>query len=186
MNKRLALGALSTLSLIAGSAYAAEEDAAAPGWYIGVGAGKSTIKVSEVGFDESDTAYKVFGGFSFNQYFALEAAYLDSGNPSMAIGTASVDASITGLNMSLVGRIPIGDSFALFGKLGYASYKWEVRGRLNGNTLLSEDGSDSDMSYGFGASFTIGKRFVLGAEYEVIDITDLNYSSMMITGAIKF
>lgn len=186
MNKRIALGALSALSLIYGSANAAEEDPAAPGWYLGVGAGKSTIKVSEVGFDESDTAYKVFGGFSFNQYFALEAAYVDSGNPSMAIGTATVDAGITGLNMSLVGRIPIGDSFALFGKLGFASYSWEVNARRNGTILLSEDGSDSDMSYGFGASFTIGKRFVLGAEYEVIDITDLDYSSIMVTGAIKF
>jgi OOP family OmpA-OmpF porin len=186
MNKRIALGALSALSLIYGSANAAEEDPAAPGWYLGVGAGKSTIKVSEVGFDESDTAYKVFGGFSFNQYFALEAAYVDSGNPSMAIGTATVDAGITGLNMSLVGRIPIGDSFALFGKLGFATYSGEVNARRNGTILLSEDGSDSDMSYGFGASFTIGKRFVLGAEYEVIDITDLDYSSIMVTGAIKF
>jgi opacity protein-like surface antigen len=117
----------------------------------------------------------------------LEAAYFDGGNPSMPVGTSSVDAGIKGLNASLVGRIPVGDSFALFGKLGFASYDWEVNARRsNGSILFSEDGSESDMSYGFGASFTIGKRFVLSAEYEAIDITDLDYSTLMVTGAIKF
>ena len=186
MNKRIALGVLSALGLIAGSANAAEEEVAESGWYLGVGAGKSTIAIDDAGFDESDTAYKIFGGYSFNKNFGLEAAYLDSGNPSMPVGTATIDTGITALNFSLVGRIPIGESFALFGKLGFASYEWEVNARRNGSLLASESGSDSDMSYGLGASFTIAQRFVLGLEYEVIDVPDIDYSSLMVTGAYKF
>ena len=47
------------------------------GFYIGAGAGDSRIENSDAGFDESDTAYKIFGGYNIGFIplvdFAVEA-----------------------------------------------------------------------------------------------------------------
>ena len=53
-----------------------------PGFYVGAGIGQATLEADDVGFDADDTAFKVFGGYSFNDYFAVELTYFDGGAPS--------------------------------------------------------------------------------------------------------
>ena len=65
----------------AGSA-AAELD---PGFYVGAGVGQSKIEADDINFDEDDTGFKVFGGYQFNKYFAVELAYIDGGNADKSI-----------------------------------------------------------------------------------------------------
>jgi Outer membrane protein beta-barrel domain len=185
MYKRFALNGLAMIGLLAGASAYAEQ---APGFYVGAGIGDATVEVDDVDFDASDTAFKVFGGYSFNQYFAVELTYFDGGSPSEDFSefgvNGSVEAEIDGLNASMVGRIPVGDSFSLFGKLGFASYDVTATARA-GNVSASEDGSDEDISYGIGAAMGFG-QFEVRAEYEAIDVSGGNFSVLSVSGLYRF
>jgi hypothetical protein len=52
-------------------------NASMPGFYAGVGIGQSSIGIGE--FDDSDRSFKVFGGYTFNDYFAVELGYFGGG-----------------------------------------------------------------------------------------------------------
>jgi OOP family OmpA-OmpF porin len=185
MYKRIALNGLAMLGLLAGATAYAEQ---APGFYAGVGIGEATIEVDDVDFDASDTAFKVFGGYSFNENFAVELTYFDGGSPNENFEFAgiggSVDAEVDGLNASVVGRIPVGDTFSLFAKLGFASYDVKVTARAAGFSE-SADGSDEDISYGLGAALGFGS-FEVRAEYEAIDVSDGSFNVLSVSGLFRF
>ena len=186
MNKRMALNGLALLGLLASTTVLAETQ---PGFYAGASIGQASIEIDDTDFDADDTGFKVFGGYNFNQYFAVEATYFDAGKPdeSFRAGnvTASDEVAIEGVNVSALGRLPLGDVFSLFGKLGFASYDGEASGRVGNQTIVSGSGSDEDLSYGVGGAFNFG-AFELRAEYEAIDISDGNFNFLSIGGVYKF
>jgi len=194
MHKRMALNGLALLGLLASSNVLAEIQ---PGFYAGVGLGTATVELdadpalANFKFDSDDTAFKVFGGYNFNQYFALEAAYFDGGEAEETVirglgGTGTVGIGTTGLIASVLGRLPLGEVFSLYGKLGFASYDVEGKGRVNGNVVIEMDGSDDDVAYGVGAAFNIGTSFELRAEYESISISDGDFTLLTLNGVYRF
>ncbi|MFT3859689.1 MAG: outer membrane beta-barrel protein [Aquabacterium sp.] len=50
--------------------------------YIGGTIGQSKISVDFPGFDETDTGYKIYGGYQINPNFALELGYANFGEAS--------------------------------------------------------------------------------------------------------
>jgi OOP family OmpA-OmpF porin len=96
-----------------------------------------------------------------------------------------VQVELSGLNASSVGRLPLGDAFALFGKIGFASYDAEVSARIGGASA-SEDASDEDLTYGVGGEFRVGQAFGLRAEYEVLDISDADVNLISLGGVFRF
>ncbi|HKE95016.1 MAG TPA: porin family protein [Povalibacter sp.] len=159
------------------------------GFYIGAGVGKTGIQISdeEVGldFDADDTAFKAFAGYQFNRYFAVEMGYFDGGAPSDEIEGIDLSVDTSGLTASVVGMLPIGDVFSLYGKLGMASYDAKVTASFQGFSE-SEKASEDDTLYGVGAMFDIGERFQLRAEYEVINIDDGDFNMLSVNGVYKF
>ena len=186
MYKRLGLSALAALGLMAATAAQADTQ---PGFYAGAGIGSTTIgddDLDDTGFDDSDTGFKVFGGYTFNQNFGVEVSYFDFGEGSAEAGNSSVSVGVTGLAASAVGRLPINDMFAVFGKLGFASYDVDldfsnVPGFGNGH--LSD--SDSDMIYGVGGALSFGGNFEARLEYEALNI-DGDASMISISGLFRF
>lgn len=192
MHKRMALNGLALLGLFASTTVLAEIQ---PGFYAGAGVGKATMELDEdadgFGFDADDTAFKVFGGYNINQYFAVEAAYFDGGKPEETVISlpgvrGTVEVGTTGLIASVLGRVPLGNVFSLYGKLGFASYDAEIKGRVNGDVVAEEDGSDEDVAYGIGGAFNIGSSFELRAEYEAIAISDGDFNVLTVNGLFKF
>jgi OOP family OmpA-OmpF porin len=183
MIKRMALNGLVLAGMFASASALADVQ---PGFYAGAGVGKASIEVDDTDFDADDTAFKVFGGYNFNRNFAVELAYIDGGKPDQRFGPGSVDVSIDGLNLSAVGRVPVNDVFSLFGKIGFASYDGEVNGRIGNTVVVSDDGSDEDLSYGVGASFNIGTSFEVRGEYEAIDVSDGSFTLLSVSGVYKF
>lgn len=180
----LALTLASTLALTAaaGSAHAADA-----GFYAGVSIGRSAVKIDDFGVKASDTAFKLFGGYRFNDYFATELAFIDGGTPSDTPRTSRYEAEISGFNASAMGRFPITESFAVFGKLGFASYDYSLRRISSGGVVTNiEDDSRSDLSYGIGASFTFNSSFSLRAEYEVVDVSDADFALVSVGGTYSF
>jgi OmpA-OmpF porin, OOP family len=183
MRKHIAFNGLALLGLFAGTTALAETQ---PGFYVGAGIGQATLEVDEIGFDADDTAFKVFGGYNFNQNFAVELAYFDAGKPNQDIGVGNLEVALDGINVSAVGRVPLGDVFTLFGKLGYASYDGEITGRIGGQPVSGGDSSDEDLSYGIGGAFNIGPSFELRAEYEAFDVSDGAFNVLSASGLFKF
>ena len=149
------------------------------GFYIGAGAGDSRIENSDAGFDESDTAYKIFGGYNIGFIplvdFAVEASYVDFGKPT----TSGSSIEVTGLNAYGLAGLSFGP-FSIFAKAGALSWDED-------STFGAESSSDSgtDPAYGVGARFAIGS-FAVRAEYELYDLGNTDLGMASISGVFTF
>ncbi len=147
------------------------------GFYIGAGVGDASVNVTD--FDESDSAYKIFGGYNIGFIplvdFAVEASYVDFGNPSTSAG--SVEAS--GVNAFGLAGLSFGP-FGVFAKAGMLS--WYADSTF-GTESSSESGSDP--AYGLGARFAFGS-FAVRAEYEVYDLDSTDVDMVSVSGVYTF
>lgn len=139
--KRISLIIWALLGLV--TTFAVEADA-----YMGLGLGKADYNDSlwSIEDDANDTGWKIFGGYQFNRYFGLEAAWVDLGK--VTFGNASIETK--GLAIDAVGSIPIGPVFAVYGKLG--AFLWDQETRI-GASHDDKTGTDLKWGYGFGARF---------------------------------
>jgi OOP family OmpA-OmpF porin len=124
--------------------------------------------------DDSDTAFGFAGGFQVNQNFAAELAYVDLGDISYsANGTVTdgvdtfdaglgIDQSTSGPVFSLLGIVPIGERFSVFGRVGLAlmSVDGDVSVTIDGVTETDSVSTDrSNLMYGIGGEFSFNRRF---------------------------
>jgi OOP family OmpA-OmpF porin len=190
MGKRLGLSVFAALALTA--AMAAQADVQ-PGFYVGAGFGSTKIDDdgfddAGIDFDDSDTGFKVFGGYSFNQNFAIEASYFDFGEASGSfddfVGPVSFDVGVSGLSASAVGVLPLSDMFSLFGRLGYASYDIDAHASVGGQSGSSSE-SESDLVYGAGAALSLG-QFEARAEFEAINVDGGDANMISLSGLFRF
>jgi OOP family OmpA-OmpF porin len=189
MYKRLGLSALAALALTASMAARADVQ---PGFYMGAGFGSTKIDddgFDGIDFDDSDTGFKVFGGYTFNQYFAVEATYFDFGDAGGSFDdfgdTVDFDVGVSGLAASAVGMLPVSDMFTLFGKIGYASYDVDAHVNIVGVGSGSSSESESDLMYGAGAALSFG-QFEARAEYEMINVDGGDANMISLSGLYRF
>lgn len=145
------------------------------GWYMGGNIGLSTanidrdritqnITTTSYNDDESDLGYKLFGGYQFNKYFALEGGYFNLGKfdyaLSTATGTAEGDIKVMGANLDAVAILPITENFSAFGRVGaiYSRAK-DSFGTTGTISITDTNPKESDFKYKFGA----------GLEYAITD-----------------
>ena len=108
-------------------------------WLVGGGLGTAQARESFDGvrWEPSSTSYGIYGGYQFNDYFALQAGYLDLGSfdDSIVIDGTSINIAgdVDGFTAAAVARVPFGQRFDAHAKLGWysydatASYSAEVR-----------------------------------------------------------
>ena len=167
------------LMLATASAHAADDR----GVFVGIGAGEANIESG--GFDESDTAFKLFGGYSFNKYLAAEFSYIDGGTPHTDDGTTRLEVESTGWVLSALGRLPLGERFALFGRFGWAFYESTATLRAPGGVLIEVD-NDDDLFYGIGAAAQITEAFGVRLEWEALDVSDGSYDILSLSAVVRF
>lgn len=141
--------------------------------YIGASIGQSRIDLDCPGgfsCDETDTGFKVFGGYMFTPNFGAELSYTDFGNAnaSASLGFTRVNVSFDGSAIALFGiaSAPINEQFSVFGKLGIASFDTEVTGAVPGFGSSNESESYTSVAYGIGASFNVARNIAFRAEWE--------------------
>jgi OOP family OmpA-OmpF porin len=85
----------------------------------------STQQTTSLSADNSDRAWRVFGGYQVNRYFGVEAAFFDLGQFSYASSVAPPanggvrgNFKLQGGGIDAVGTLPLGDTFALLGRAG--------------------------------------------------------------------
>jgi hypothetical protein len=184
MNKKLTLaGAM--LVLLAGPALAQRDNdqggGNAEGFYLGGGVGDFSSAVDEINnlddvddvgidFSDSDNATKLYAGWNFNRFFAVQGDFVDFGESSGAV-TSSVrgTSDVQGFAPSVVGTLPVGP-IDLFARVGMMFY--EVDLNLTGGRFVDESGEDLVWSAGIGID--IRDKATLRLEYEEIDIAELD------------
>lgn len=114
------------------SSFAVADDS---GWYGGINVGQSKAKIDDAriagslgAFNansitdyNSNTSYKLFGGYKFNKHFALEAGYFNLEKfgftaATLPAGTLSGQTKLDGINLDAVGILPITEKFSAFGR----------------------------------------------------------------------
>jgi OmpA-OmpF porin, OOP family len=111
-----------------------------PDYSLGCGAGGRPC-------DNPDGALRLYTGGMFTPHLGLELAWLDLGRADRGGGTAQA----RGFDVSLVGRVRLGESFAAYGRLGTT---WG-RTRLGvdaASGLVGGEASGWGLSYGAGLS----------------------------------
>jgi OOP family OmpA-OmpF porin len=186
------LASLCTLAAaMAGNAHSQEANY----YYFGVGAGQSHSQLNEAdttssmfgpntgaslqGHEQQDTAYKIFGGYQFNRNFALEAGYFNLGKFSYraAAGPSTLNGTyeVEGLNLDMIGTLPMSERFSVFGRLG-AQYA-NTRDSFSGTGTLTPTGGnpskrDTNLKVGLGVQYDISPSMQVRAEAERYRIND--------------
>jgi OmpA-OmpF porin, OOP family len=153
------------------------------GFYIGAGFGEASQDFAE--FDASDESFRLFGGWSFNKYFAVEGGYVDAGTQSDTIDQIQVDISSDGFFVEGLAKLPIGDLFAPYVKLGYVFYDSTQKLSL-GELSVSESESDADFIYGIGFEIKATDKFRFRAEYEEVNLPDSAFDIISVAATWHF
>jgi OmpA-OmpF porin, OOP family len=166
------------------------------GWYLGFNAGQSRAKIDDsriaddllidgftttsIGDENFHFAWKTFGGYQFNRYFALETGYFDLGQFSFRADTLPAgqlygNIKIQGANLDAVASLPIGDKFSLFAR-GGAIYE-DSRDTFYGyGAVTASDPSPrrwaANYKYGFGAEYDFTRAFGMRLEGERYRVDD--------------
>jgi hypothetical protein len=162
------------------------------GFYMGGSIGGSSLEVrdfdDELGnlrFSEGDTAFKLFGGIRFLNFLAVEAGYVDLGDPTDIVGEVEgdpfeVQIGVKGWDAFAIGLLPLGP-VDLFAKIGVVSWDADIRAVLD-DAIDSDSDSGTDAAYGLGVTLRLGK-LALRAEGEQFNIADADDVYMFSVGA---
>ena len=166
------------------------------GFYVGGGAGVSRAKIDSAAInssllsigaatastkkDENSAAYKVFVGYAFNRYIAVEGGYFD-------LGTFKIDSTISppgtlhgeikprGVNVDAVLSYPFADGFSVFVRGGVQNTKTKATFSGSGSLVVTTpESSETKTSWkaGLGAGYEFSSGVGLRAEWERYRVPD--------------
>ena len=187
---------LGALSVAAGPLAVAQSRMDNLGWYAGANIGQSRSKIadgqiasqlqsqgftgSSISNDSQGTGFKLFGGYQFDRYFALEGGYFNLGDfgysaTTVPAGTSNGGIRLQGVNMDAVGILPITRRFSAFGRLGVTYV--DARDQFSGsgadsapNTVASK--REFNYKYGVGLQYALTHALTMRAEAERYRLKD--------------
>lgn len=192
MNFKVA-AAVAALSLATVPAAFADENA---GWYLGGGFGQFNAQIDDVDdvdntvddWDESDDTYKLFAGYRVNPFLSFELDYINLGEPSGAVVPGfNVDSAVDGFAPYVIGTIPLGKWFEVYGRLGYYFYDATVGVENTVGGRVEFDEESEDLVYGAGVGLNLAERLNIRFEYEKFDLEGLDDAdALWLTAAWRF
>jgi OmpA-OmpF porin, OOP family len=135
---------------------------------LGLSLGKSRVSLPCTGIaflcDDRDRATQLAAGPRVGGFWGLEMSHLNLGNVAHAAGAAT---QAQGLNLSLVGKAPLGQSLKLYGRVGTTWGRADTSANAGAFALRSEQGFG--FSYGAGLSYDITPRLSATLEWDSND-----------------
>jgi hypothetical protein len=180
MTKRYMLVVLVILAVAGGQAHAGDR-----GFYVGGGVGVPILEVSDfdeefddLKFENRSLGFKIFGGYQFNKYFAAEGTYSDYSNVkhheivpvSQENLLYEINVAIDAWDLSVLGRLPVGEKMAFYLRLGGASWSADVRTTIE-EVTENESRSGADITYGGGFDYQ-AEHFGMRVELDWLDMED--------------
>ena len=189
-----ASGTLGLLALAAlSSPLAIAQDS---GWYGGANVGRSLATIddpritsglqagglatSSISDRDRNNGFKLYGGYQLNKNFAIEGGYFDLGKfgytaTTVPAGTLTGDIKVKGLNLDLVGIVPLTEKFSVFGRAGlnYAEAKDTFAG-TGAVRVTNPNPSKKGTNYkvGLGVQYAITEALAVRGEAERYRVDD--------------
>jgi len=157
------------------------------GFYVGGGAGRSKARdpadcsgvnglvVSNCMIEDTKTAWKVFAGYQFSPYLALEGGYADLGKfkTSLLLNSLS-EVSVTDhptlYGLDVVGTLPLAGGFGLLGRIGWFHWTLDANSNLSvplpGVEPFQEKAHGNKVSLGVGAKWDFAQHLGARIEYQ--------------------
>ena len=128
--------------------------------------------------DENDLLGAAIG-YQFSPFFALEAEYIDFGN----FGEDDVEGKLKGVGLGVVGRLPLTDSFGVYGKAGAFASAFDV-------DAFNESETYDEVSpfVGAGLDFRVTPQLTAFAEYNRynVDIDKEDFNGQVTNSGPEF
>lgn len=153
------------------------------GWYAGLGIGQSRYRsypaTSENGRTEG---WKVYGGYQFNKYLALEGGYVNLNDVQGVTGTVRTDIATEAWMFGPVLSYPLTNKLSLMARVGAAYMQGDTRTK-NGSALTVRSSDDGyEPFYGVGARYAVFDNLGVRAEWERYDRD--NYKIDLLTAGL--
>jgi OOP family OmpA-OmpF porin len=170
--------------------------AAEPGWYLGANIGQSQatidtdrirggllgsgLSAGPIDENDRDGGYKLFGGYQLNRHFAVEGGYFDLGQfgfstTTTPTGKLNGDIKLKGINLDLVGTLPISERFSAFGRIGVArSQASDTFTGTGAVTVLNPNPSarSNNLKVGLGLDYAFAPALSVRTEIERYRVDD--------------
>lgn len=126
--------------------------------------------------DDSDTGFGIGGGYQANDHFAFEFAYVDLGSIGYrATGTvtdgvdqfaaeAALESTADGPVVSVMGILPIGERFSVYGRVGLSLLNATGTARIavdGESARASQSSQKSDPMFGVGLEYDLTRHFAI-------------------------
>jgi OOP family OmpA-OmpF porin len=213
--KKYAVAGMVSLALTGIAQGAVAQDAAAkpggpaPQWYIGAGLGEDFASIpqqtidavnsiilpkvpgatsSAIDTNKRSTGAKLFAGYSFSRYFAVEGGYAPLGTSSADIsyysgssvltpvGSFNMKYEMTAVYIDAVGSLPLSEKWSLIGRVGAAYGRTNVSVSGNPLTLVLSSSEESKSTvrakFGAGVDYNLNPAFTVRAEWELYQLPD--------------
>jgi len=174
--------------------------------YVGVGGyqfnyDENIPNVLISGISDTSTAYRLFGGFEFNEYFAIEMSYGKSGNlayrqagdfPGFGQTSYSLVTDFKISSFRAIGQFPL-EFGALLGGLGYFTsdndFREDILTECCGSLPSQGSFTDNGLTASLGAEWRFGRfgtRYGLRLEYEWWDTESVDTSALGVAFSYGF
>lgn len=172
--------------------------AAEPGIYAGFNLGRATSQIDKTritdelfapGFtytsrlaDTKDFGFKIFGGYQFTPYFALEAGYFDLGSYNLDTGILPPgvllsDMAFRGINFDAVVTVPVTDKMSVFARAGMNQVELDSdyygSGSAAGGVYPTGKRRDTHEKFGVGMAYAINDAVSVRVEAERYQFEDV-------------
>jgi OOP family OmpA-OmpF porin len=158
---------------------------AADGFTVGLDAAHARTRGNDGDPALSDNSFGVRVGYDIDTHFGVELAYRDLGEDTVSDDfgdRAKIKAHSIGL--SALGKLPLNDQFTLFGRLGYASTRYEIKVRAT-EFAPGDDFTEHDRIKGFefgaGAEYSFAPDWAARVEYIRLEKADADIYSLGLT-----
>lgn len=172
------LACLALIALVSTAAHAEKVD---PKVRFGVGGAQNTVDFNDLDTKFKSTGWEIFAGYEFNQYFAIEAGYLDGGsdtNEYVISGTpVEVGIEADGWIASGLASYPFAEVFSVYGRVGVLGWEAKAKGAGAGAIITVKD-DGTDLIYGAGIAAMVDTA-LLRLEYRRAEFgSDVEFSSI--------
>lgn len=139
-------------------------------------------------FSSSDSGFRIYAGFPVSESVSIETGWNDQGEASASYSTwggGHEKIAVEGIQISLLGRLPLQGGTNLFGRLGL--YVWDADYTdvwTGGGMKITANDNGTDIFYGVGVDFRASSTLSLRVEYTLVplDVLDgeinANYASL--------
>jgi hypothetical protein len=149
--------------------------------------------------DDTDQTLRFALGSPTGDNLAFELGYVDLGETTATgvsdgsqagvggwqAGPVSTTIAIDGLDITVVGRIPLGESFALIARGGLFLWQLEsTRRQSTGRRPFNDDGTDP--CFGAGAQLNVGPSLSFRGEFTRYTIENIDVDSLSLSAILRF